>query len=67
MRCLQTVRSLQRAGVAVFFTIDAGPQVKAICLPEYVEQVRSSLASTQGVIDVLVTQLGEAARLWDAA
>lgn len=67
MRCLQTVRSLQRAGVAVFFTIDAGPQVKAICLPEHVEEVRSSLASTKGVIDVLVTQLGEAARLWDAA
>ena len=66
MHCLQTVRRLQRAGVAVFFTIDAGPQVKAICLPEYREEVRASLASTRGVIDVLVTGLGEAARLLDS-
>ncbi|MGB5626270.1 MAG: diphosphomevalonate decarboxylase [Woeseiaceae bacterium] len=67
LHCLQTVRKLQRAGVAVFFTIDAGPQVKAVCLPEHAEQVRASLASTDGVIDVMVTGLGEAARLVDAA
>ncbi len=67
MRCLETIRTLQRDGVAVFFTIDAGPQVKAICLPEQVESVRTSLASTEGVIDVMVTGLGEAARLLDAA
>jgi len=67
MQCLQTVRGLQRTGVAVFFTIDAGPQVKAICLPEHAEKVRTSLASTNGVIDVMVTGLGEAARLLEAA
>ena len=67
MRCLETIRTLQCDGVAVFFTIDAGPQVKAICLPEHTENVRASLASTEGVIDVMVTGLGEAARLLDAA
>ncbi len=67
MRCLETIRMLQDDGVAVFFTIDAGPQVKAICLPEETDNVRASLASTEGVIDVMVTGLGEAARLLDVA
>jgi diphosphomevalonate decarboxylase len=67
LRCLQSVRELQRTGVAVFFTIDAGPQVKAVCLPEHREDVRATLASTDGVVDVMVTGLGEAARLQDAA
>lgn len=67
MNCLQTVRKLQQAGVAVFFTIDAGPQVKAVCLPEHTQDVRESLASTDGVIDVMVTGLGGAARIVGAA
>ncbi len=65
MRCLQTVRKLQGDGLGVFFTIDAGPQVKAVCLPEDAAGVRSALAATEGVADVMVTGLGEGARLVD--
>ncbi len=65
MHCMQTVRKLQRAGIGVFFTIDAGPQVKAVCLPEHEEQVQAALVSTDGVLDVMVTGLGDAARLLD--
>lgn len=67
MRCLQTVRKLQGNGIGVFFTIDAGPQVKAICLPEHAEDVRTALAATEGVMDIMVTGLGDAARLVDVA
>jgi len=67
MRCLQTVRKLQGSRLGVFFTIDAGPQVKAVCLPEHAEEVRSALAATEGVADVMVTGLGDAARLVDNA
>ena len=63
MRCLQTVRKLQGSGVGVFFTIDAGPQVKAICLPEHAHEVRAALAATEGVIDIMESALGDAARL----
>ncbi|MGI9232717.1 MAG: diphosphomevalonate decarboxylase, partial [Woeseiaceae bacterium] len=66
MRCLQTVRQLQRSGFGVFFTIDAGPQVKAVCLPEHAEEVHSALATTDGVADLILTGLGDAARLLDA-
>ena len=63
MRCLQTVRKLQGNGVGVFFTIDAGPQVKAICLPEHAHEVRAALAATEGVIDIMESGLGDGARL----
>ena len=63
IRCLETVRRLQGAGVAVFFTIDAGPQVKAVCLPDCAADVESGLRATDGVTDVMVTGLGEGARL----
>ena len=63
LRCLETVRALQGDGVQVFFTIDAGPQVKAICTTTSAPAVRQALAETEGVHDVMVSGLGEGARL----
>ncbi len=65
MRCMQTVRQLQAEGCNVFFTIDAGPQVKAVCLPEDTKVVSKALAETPGVMQVIITGLGAAARLVD--
>lgn len=63
MRCLQTVRQLQGQGAGVFFTIDAGPQVKAVCLPEYACEVEAAMRATTGVVDIMTTGLGDGARL----
>ena len=63
MRCLQTVRELQGDGLDVFFTMDAGPQVKAVCLPEHSDAVADALRATDGVTEVMTTGLGEGARL----
>jgi diphosphomevalonate decarboxylase len=67
MRCLQTVRRLQGEGTGVFFTIDAGPQVKAVCLPEHVPGVEAALRATSGVVDIMTTGLGAGARLEEEA
>jgi diphosphomevalonate decarboxylase len=56
--CLNRIRQLRADGVPVFFTIDAGPQVKAICEPGAEAEVRAALESTAGVRDVVVTDLG---------
>jgi diphosphomevalonate decarboxylase len=61
--CMQTVRDLQSQGIPVFFTIDAGPQLKAICAPQHEEVVRDALAVTAGVVDVMVSGVGLGARL----
>jgi diphosphomevalonate decarboxylase len=63
MRCLQTIRRLQGEGVDVFFTIDAGPQVKAVCLPAAVADVEAALRDTDGVTELMTTGLGQGARL----
>ena len=64
--CMETVRRLRDEGVPVFFTIDAGPQVKAVCDPAATARVRGALDATPGVLRTLVTPLGEGARLLES-
>ena len=56
--CLHAVRDLRRSGVPVFFTIDAGPQLKAVCEPGAGRDVEQTLRDVPGVLDTLVTGLG---------
>jgi diphosphomevalonate decarboxylase len=62
LSCMETIRALQAEGQAVFFTIDAGPQLKAVCLPESTEVVMQALQQTEGVIDTMRSRLGPGAR-----
>jgi diphosphomevalonate decarboxylase len=54
---------MRAQGSGVFFTIDAGPQVKAICLPGEADAVADSLANVTGVHDILRSGLGTGASL----
>jgi len=67
LACMQTIRDLQDDGIPVFFTIDAGPQVKAVCTPEVASQVHKALAKTTGVEAVMLSSLGEGAALESTA
>lgn len=58
MECLHRVRALRGEGRAVFFTVDAGPQVKAICLPQDADAVAEALAEVRGVTAILRSGLG---------
>ena len=60
--CLRAVEELRRSAVPVFFTIDAGPQLKAVCAPGAAARVRDTLAAIPGVVDVLVSGLGPGVR-----
>ncbi len=63
LECMDAVRQMQAEGVPVFFTIDAGPQLKAVCESAAVDEVCERLAATQGVAAVMVTGLGGGAGL----
>ena len=63
VEAMHAVRALRASGVPVFFTVDAGPQVKAVCLPEASAQVREALQSVSGVLRIHETGLGAGARL----
>lgn len=65
MECLHRVRALRDAGVPVFFTVDAGPQVKAICTGDAVDAVAEALADVAGVGQIVRSGLGPGARTRD--
>jgi diphosphomevalonate decarboxylase len=63
VECMRRVRALRGQGVPVFFTVDAGPQVKAVCAPQAIGQVKDALRGIPGVLDVVETGLGAGSRL----
>lgn len=64
---MHVVRGLRAKGVPVFFTIDAGPQLKAVCLPAAAADVAAALREVPGVLNVVETGLGGDARVLDPA
>lgn len=68
LACMHRVRQLrEQDGLGVFFTVDAGPQVKAVCLPADASRVAAALGEIPGVESILNTRLGEGARSVPAA
>lgn len=63
VEAMHCVRDLRRRGTPVFFTIDAGPQLKAVCLPEAASEVGEALRAVPGVLEVLESGLGKGAWL----
>lgn len=63
MAAIHAVRDLRGTGTPVYFTIDAGPQVKALCRPEDAGAVAAALSAVPGVHETRISALGPAARL----
>lgn len=63
---IHRVRELRQDGLGVYFTIDAGPQVKALCRPQDSDAVADALAQVPGVKALRSTGLGPAAHLIDS-
>ncbi|MGE4658729.1 MAG: diphosphomevalonate decarboxylase, partial [Gammaproteobacteria bacterium] len=61
VECVRALQGLQQEGVPVFFTIDAGPQVKAVCEPSARQQVFEVLQAVPGVKEVILSGLGAGA------
>ena len=60
---MHEVRALREAGTAVFFTIDAGPQLKAVCLPSDAAAVELALGKVPGVLATHRLKLGGGAEV----
>jgi diphosphomevalonate decarboxylase len=63
VECLHAVRRLRAGGVPVFFTIDAGPQLKAVCAPGARSAVEAALRDVPGVLELMTSSLGPGAEL----
>lgn len=55
---MHTVHQLRKEGIPAYFTIDAGPNVKVLYLPENEREVVERLRNTNGVTDVIVSKVG---------
>ena len=64
LEVIKTLKALRQRGFAVYFTIDAGPQVKAICLPKEANQIKKELEQIPGVLKIIETPLGDDARIF---
>lgn len=58
MRVMQTVQAMREADIPAYFTIDAGPNVKVLYLPENEEELEKTLRETPGVQDVILSRTG---------
>lgn len=65
VEAIHHIRALRKSGVPVFFTIDAGPQIKAICGPGYGEQVSVELEKIAGIKRVIRCGLGSDVKVSD--
>ncbi len=65
IECMHRIRQLRDGGTPVFFTVDAGPQIKAVCLPGHASAIAAELDAVEGVKRTLVSGLGPGARVID--
>lgn len=63
MAVIKAAQGWRAAGLPVYFTIDAGPNVHLICEAARATEVETRARGLPGVLDVLVSRPGGAARL----
>ncbi len=62
MRILHSVIEWHESGMDCFFTIDAGPNVKVLCLEKDVEELKKRIEALDGVKEAIVCEPGEEAK-----
>ena len=63
IKLIHEVKTLREQGYPLFFTIDAGPQVKIITLPDYADKIENYITQISGVKKIISTKLGGDAEL----
>lgn len=59
MTVMQVVQQLRKEGTPAYFTIDAGPNVKVLYLPEDEEKVLGTIREVEAVTDIIVSKVGD--------
>lgn len=63
LEIIHSVLKWRNEGLECYFTIDAGPQVKVICLEDQVKELKKRLQSLNGVKQVIVCKPGQGPEL----
>jgi len=60
---IQSVLAWREEGLKCYFTIDAGPNVKVLCLEKDEEEVNKRLKNLEGVVETIACKPGDGAKL----
>jgi diphosphomevalonate decarboxylase len=60
---IHVIQELRRSGFPVYFTIDAGPQIKVITLPSSQNDLQEKFSNIPGIQKIIATKLGHGVRL----
>lgn len=58
LQVIETVKKLQSNGISCFFTIDAGPNVKVLCLKKDLDKIKDILKQVSGVQQIIECSVG---------
>ena len=65
MEIIQNILAWREEGLECYFTIDAGPNVKVLCLEKDEKEINKRLLGLEGVIETVVCRPGDGAKLID--
>ena len=65
MNCIEDIKAIRKNGTDLFYTVDAGPQVKVVCNPDKKDLIKESLKSKSYVLKVIEAKIGSGARVID--
>jgi len=60
---IHEVRRLREEGIECYFTMDAGPNVKILCLEKDLDEINERISKLEGVKKTIICKPGEGARL----
>jgi len=63
LEIMRSVRVWREQGLECYFTIDAGPQVKIICLEAKIFELKKRLQSLNGVKEIIICKPGQGPRI----
>ena len=65
MKIIQSVIRWREEGLECYFTIDAGPNVKVLCLKKDEKEINERLLNLEGVIETIICRPGDGAKVID--
>ncbi|MBI3190766.1 diphosphomevalonate decarboxylase [archaeon] len=65
MEIIHAVRQMREDGINAYFTMDAGPNVKILCLDKDVSEIEKRVNELDGVVNTILCKPGDGAALLD--
>ncbi|MEM7826634.1 MAG: diphosphomevalonate decarboxylase [Candidatus Aenigmatarchaeota archaeon] len=65
MRIIHAVHKMREEGIKAYFTIDAGPNVKVMCLQKNEKEISKRLREIEDITKIIVCKPGDGAKLVD--